>query len=53
MAGFGFGNWIQILSVPGIGATILSDFDLSERAISFANHSIVDILIHSSGLILI
>jgi len=53
IVGFGFGSWIQILSVPGIGATILSDFDFNESAISLASHSIVEILIHSSGLILI
>gem|GEM_PF-2054314 len=51
--GFGLGNWIPTQSVPGIGATILSDLDFNDNAISLVNHSIVEILIHESGLILI
>ena len=53
MLGFGLGICIPTLSVPGIGATILSDFDFKESLISFAKFSIEEILIHSDGLILI
>ena len=53
ITGLGFGNWIPTQSVPGIGATILNDLDFKESAISFVRLSIVDILIPSSGLILI
>jgi hypothetical protein len=53
IVGFGFGSWIPTQSVPGIGATILSDLHLSDNAISFVSHSIVAILIPDSGLILI
>ena len=53
ISGFGFGNWIPTQSVPGMGATILTDFDLSDNEISLDNPSIIDNLIPSSGLILI
>ena len=53
IVGFGFGICIHTASVPGIGAMILIDFTLSDEAISFLSHSIVDILIPASGLILI
>jgi len=53
MVGFGFGSWIPTVSVPGIGAIILRDFDFNDNLISFANHSILDIAIPASGLILI
>jgi hypothetical protein len=49
----GFGNCIPTQSVPGIGATIRTDLDLSDNEISFDNHSIVASLIPSSGFILI
>ena len=50
---FGLGIWIPIISVPGIGAIILSDFDFNESLISLLSPSIAEILIPSSGLILI
>jgi len=53
ISGLGFGNWIPTQSVPGIGATIRTDFDLSDNEISLDNPSIVESLIPSSGLILI
>ena len=53
MTGFGLGNWIPTQSVPGIGATILTDFDLSDKEISLERLSMVDNFIPSSGLILI
>ena len=53
ISGLGFGNWIPTQSVPGIGATIRTDLDLSDNEISLDNHSIVESLIPSSGLILI
>jgi hypothetical protein len=53
IVGLGFGICIHTASVPGIGAMILMDFTLRDDAISFFNHSIVDIFIPASGLILI
>ena len=53
ISGLGFGNWIPTQSVHGIGATIRTDLDLSDKEISLDNHSIIDNLIPSSGLILI
>lgn len=53
ISGLGFGSWIPTQSVPGIGATIRTDLDLSDNEISFDNHSIVASLIPSSGFILI
>lgn len=53
IVGFGFGICIPTASVPGIGAIILIDFTLRDEAISFLSHSIVDILMPASGLILI
>jgi hypothetical protein len=50
--GSGFGIWIQTVSVPGIGATILNDFDFKDNLISFANDSIFEIATQASGLIL-
>jgi hypothetical protein len=47
------GTCIHIESVHGIGATILKNLDFKDNFISLYNHSIVEILIHSSGLILI
>lgn len=51
--GFGLGIWIPTLSVPGIGAMILSDLDLRESLMSFSRFSIAEILIPWEGLILI
>jgi|GEM_PF-5172940 len=51
--GLGLGTCIPTESVPGIGATILKNLDFRDNLISLYNHSIVDILIHSSGFILI
>ena len=53
ITGLGFGSWIPTQSVPGIGATIRTDLDLSDNEISLDRLSIVDNLIPSSGLILI
>lgn len=53
VTGFGLGNWIPTQSVPGIGATILTDFDFNDNEISLERLSIVDNLIPSSGFILI
>jgi len=49
----GLGTCIHTESVHGIGATILKNLDFKDSLISLYNHSIVEILIHSSGLILI
>ena len=51
--GFGFGIWIQIQSVHGIGATILTDFVRSDNLILSIKFVIAEILIHSASLILI
>ena len=51
--GFGFGIWIQMQSVPGIGATILTDFVRSESLILSIKFVIAEIFIHSANLILI
>ena len=51
--GFGFGIWIPIQSVPGIGATILTDFVRSDNLILSIKLVIAEILIHSANLILI
>jgi len=53
ISGLGFGNWIPIQSVPGIGAIILTDLDLRESEISFVKLSMVESLIPSSGFTLI
>ncbi len=52
MLGLGFGICIQTVSVPGIGAMILSDLVLSDEDISSLSDSIDDSLIPASGLIL-
>jgi hypothetical protein len=51
--GFGFGIWIPIQSVHGIGATILTDFVRSESLILSIKFVMAEILIHSASLILI
>jgi hypothetical protein len=51
--GFGFGIWIPIQSVHGIGATILTDFVRSDNLILSIKFVIAEILIHSANLILI
>ena len=51
--GFGFGIWIPIQSVQGIGATILTDFVRSESLILSIKFVMAEILIHSASLILI
>lgn len=52
MLGLGFGICIHTVSVPGIGAIILSDLVLSDEDISSLSDSIEESLIPASGLIL-
>ena len=51
--GFGFGICIQIQSVHGIGATILTDFVRNDNLILSIKFVIAEILTHSASLILI
>ena len=51
--GFGFGIWIPIQSVHGIGATILTDFVRSDNLILSIKFVIAEILIHSASFSLI
>ena len=51
--GLGFGIWIQIQSVHGIGATILTDLVRRDSFMLSIKLVTAEILIHSANLILI